>query len=169
MCSPKRVCIFHLPSQLPWVAWPCRSDLQKVCHLVEAALCLAFVLAPLCKAKKCGGRVLLIDSGTTVTGGLSTFIFALSGFTTARRHRHRASQRRRKDSSEIATQREHMTCNRSVHLEDCQKCQPVRLDQHWRLLVDHQLKLLEPHVSRLHRCCTLPHPRHLLHSLQLCR
>ena len=40
------------------------------------------------------------------------------------------------------------------------------LDPHRRLLVDHQLKLLGPHVSRLHRCRRLPHPRHLSHSLQ---
>ena len=33
-----------------------------------------------------------------------------------------------------------------------QKYQAVRLDPHRRLLVDHQLKLLEPHVSRHHRC-----------------
>ena len=31
---------------------------------------------------------------------------------------------------------------------------------------DHQLKLLEPHVCRHHRCRRLPHPRHLPHSLQ---
>ena len=39
-------------------------------------------------------------------------------------------------------------------------------DLHRRLLVDHQLKLLVPHVSRHHRCRGLPLPRHLSHSLQ---
>ena len=47
-----------------------------------------------------------------------------------------------------------------------QKYQAVRLDPHRRLLVDHQLKLLEPHFSRFHRCRRLLHPRHLSHSLQ---
>ena len=45
-----------------------------------------------------------------------------------------------------------------------QKYQAVRLDPHRRLLVDHHPKLLEPHVSRLHRCRRLLHPRHLPHS-----
>ena len=47
-----------------------------------------------------------------------------------------------------------------------QKFQAVPLDPHRRLLVDHQLKLLEPHISRLHRCRRLPNPRHLSRSLQ---
>ena len=46
-----------------------------------------------------------------------------------------------------------------------QKCQAVPLDPHRRLLVDHQLELLEPHVSRLHRCRRLPRPRHFPQSL----
>ena len=47
-----------------------------------------------------------------------------------------------------------------------QKYQAVGLDPHLRLRVDHQLKLLEPHFSRHHRCRRLLHPRHLPHSLQ---
>ena len=41
-----------------------------------------------------------------------------------------------------------------------QKYQAVRLDPHRRLLVDHQLKLLEPHFSRFQRCRRLLRPRH---------